>query len=249
VIYFIGAGPGAEDLITVRGQALLKQACRVIYAGSLVNPALLNVCREDCEILDSAGMTLPEVIAALTRDHNADSAIVRLHTGDPAVYGAIREQMDELDKLHMPYQIVPGVSSFCAAAAALNAELTLPDISQTVILCRAAGRTPVPELESIRSLASHQASMVLFLSAGMLGRLRDELIAGGYPPHTPAAIVYKASWPDERIERGTIAALGEMGNGISHTALVLVGRCLGGERTRSKLYDPAFSHGYREASV
>ncbi|MDR1598894.1 MAG: precorrin-4 C(11)-methyltransferase [Oscillospiraceae bacterium] len=249
MIHFVGAGPGAEDLITARGQNLLRRADRVIYAGSLVNPALLNLCRADCEILDSSRMTLAEVIDALSRDHNNDSIIVRLHAGDPSIYGAIREQMDELCKLGVPFEVVPGVSAFCAAAAALDAEYTLPGVSQTVILTRVAGRTPVPEKEDIRSLAAHQASMALFLSAGMLPQLRDALLEGGYPADTPAALVYKASWPDERISRGTLENLLDLGDGITKTAMVLVGRFLGGEQTRSKLYDPAFGHGFREARV
>lgn len=248
MIYFIGAGPGAADLITVRGQALLQRADLVVYAGSLVNPALLNVCKPGCAVLDSAGMTLEEVISAMAA-RGPEEAVVRLHTGDPSLYGAIREQMDRLRALDIAFEVVPGVSSFCAAAAALKAEYTLPEVSQTVVITRMAGRTSVPEKESIRSLAAHGAAMVLFLSAGMLGELRDELLAGGYPPETPAAIVYKASWPDEKVLRGTLGALPELGKGISKTALVLVGHFLAGDYARSKLYDPTFSHGCREAKA
>ncbi len=248
MIYFIGAGPGAVDLITVRGQALLQKADLVVYAGSLVNPALLDVCKPGCVAMDSARMTLEEVISAMA-ERGPEEVVVRLHTGDPSLYGAIREQIDILRALDIAFEVVPGVSSFCAAAAALQAEYTLPEVSQTVVITRMAGRTSVPEKESIRSLAAHGATMVLFLSAGMLEELRNELIAGGYPPETPAAIVYKASWPDEKVLRGTLGALPELGLGISKTALVLVGHFLEGDYARSKLYDPAFSHGCREAKA
>ena len=219
----------------------------VIYAGSLVNPALLKCCPAGSEILDSARMTLPEVIDAMSRRDGPDAVVVRLHTGDPSLYGAIREQMDALDELGLPYIVVPGVSSFAAAAAAIPAEYTLPGVSQTVILTRMAGRTPVPERESVRSLAAHNATMVLFLSAGMLSELCAELIAGGYAPDTPAAIVYKASWPDQQVARGTLRTLPEIGRDLTKTALVLVGGFLGDEYELSKLYDPSFTHGYREA--
>jgi len=247
MIYFIGAGPGAEDLITVRGQAILQRADLVVYAGSLVNPALLSGCKPGCEVLDSASMTLPEVIEALARRDAPGAVVARLHTGDPSIYGAIREQMDALRRLEIPFEIVPGVSSFCAAAAALEAEYTLPGVTQTIIITRMAGRTPVPERESVRSLAAHGATMALFLSAGMLDRLCRELIEGGYAPDTPAAIVHKASWPDQRIVRGTLETLPEIGRNIAKTALVLVGEFLGGAYELSRLYDPAFSHGFREA--
>ena len=246
MIYFIGAGPGAPDLITVRGQRLLSQAKLVIYAGSLVNEALLDVCPSDCKKLNSATMTLEEVLSALSAA-DPEQVTVRLHTGDPSIYGAIREQMDALDQLGLSYEVVPGVSSMNAAAAALRAEYTLPDVSQTVIVSRMAGRTAVPEKESIRSLAAHKASMVLFLSAGMLKSLCDELIAGGYAPDTPAAVVYKASWPDQEIIEGTLASLPEKAAHIRRTALVLVGGFLHGPYARSRLYDPTFSHLFREA--
>lgn len=248
MIYFIGAGPGAIDLITVRGQKLLAQADMVIYAGSLVNRELLDYCRADCEMLDSAQMTLEEVLAAMKRGDGAQRTVVRLHTGDPSIYGAIREQMDALDDMGMEYQVVPGVSALNAAAAALRAEYTLPGVSQTVIVTRMAGRTPVPEGEQLRGLAAHGATMALFLSAGMLDKVCAELIAGGMSPDTPAALVYKATWPDERVIRATLATLPEAGRGYERTALVLVGGFLGDTYERSRLYDPAFSHGYREAS-
>ena len=246
MIYFIGAGPGAADLITVRGAEILRRADRVIYAGSLVNTELLDYCPEGCVKLNSASMTLEEVMEAMCACP-AEQTVVRLHTGDPSIYGAIREQMDELDRRSMAYEIVPGVSSMNAAAAALRAEYTLPGVSQTVIVSRMAGRTPVPEKEDIRSLAAHGASMVLFLSVGMLDKLCAALIEGGYAPDTPAAVVYKATWPDEKIVRGNLVTLPELAAGIGRTALVLVGGFLGGGYERSRLYDPAFSHMFREA--
>ena len=246
MIYFIGAGPGAKDLITVRGMRLLQQAKLVIYAGSLVNPELLEYCAPDCRVLNSASMTLERVIAAF-READPQAVTVRLHTGDPSIYGAIREQMDALDALGLAYEVVPGVSSMNAAAAVLHAEYTLPGVSQTVIVSRRAGRTPMPAGESIPELAAHGASMALFLSAGMLGELCAELIRGGYAPKTPAALVYKATWPDERILRGTLATLPELAADVGRTALVLVGGFLQRPYDRSKLYDPSFSHMFREA--
>ena len=250
MIHFVGAGSGAPDLITVRGQRLLAEADVVVWAGSLVNPELLKVCRPGCELHDSARMTLEEVVSVLADAHARGYSSVRLHTGDPCVYGAIREQMDALDARGIPYDVTPGVSSFCGAAATLGAELTLPGVSQTVILTRLAGRTPMPSGEDMRGLAAHGASMVVFLSAGMLGRLSSELLAGGaYGPDTPAALVYKATWPDERVVRCTVGTLEGAGAeaGISRTALVLVGDALAasGAYDRSCLYDPAFATGFR----
>ena len=247
MIYFIGAGPGAADLITVRGMKLLEKASLVVYAGSLVNPELLSYCPASCAVMNSASMTLEEVISALTA-RPTEETVVRLHTGDPSLYGAIREQIDALDRLGFAYEIVPGVSSMSAAAAVVRAEFTPPAVSQTVIVSRMAGRTAVPEKESIRSLASHGASMVLFLSVGMLEKLCAELIAGGYAPDTPAAVVYKATWPDEEIVQGTLETLPEKAAHIKRTALVLVGGFLNAPFERSKLYDPAFTHMFREAS-
>lgn len=249
MIHFVGAGPGAEDLITVRGAKLLEEADVVIYAGSLVNPVHLARTKEGCVIYDSASMTLEQVMDVMIPAEKEGKKVVRLHTGDPSIYGAIREQMDILDANGISYAVCPGVSSFCGAAAALRAEYTLPDVSQTVILSRMAGRTPVPERESIRALAAHGSTMVLFLSSGMLGKLAEELIAGGYAPETPAAIVYKATWPDEKVFRTTIAELEQTAkeNGIHKTALITVGGFLGDAYERSKLYDPMFAHGYREA--
>lgn len=247
MIYFIGAGPGATDLITVRGMRLLQKAELVIYAGSLVNPELLELCPAGCEILNSASMTLEEVIAALKAHRNGET-VIRLHTGDPAFYGAIREQMDLLDREGIAYEVVPGVSSLNAAAAVLNKELTLPGVSQTVIISRMAGRTPVPEKEGPRKLASHEASMAWFLSAGMLEELCGELMAGGCAPETPAAVVYRATWPDQEIIRGTLADIPQKAAHIRKTALVLVGGFLADEYERSRLYDPSFSHEYRKAA-
>ena len=248
MIYFIGAGPGAADLITVRGAELLKEADVIIYAGSLVNPALLDYAKEDCKIYNSAKMTLEEVIDVMKE--NRDKEVVRLHTGDPCIYGAIREQMDILDKENMEYASVPGVSSFIGAAAALNAEYTLPNVSQTVILTRMAGRTPVPEKEEISKLAAHGATMVVFLTSTMLKELSERLIAGGYAPDSPAAIVYKATWPDEKVIRTTVDHIAEAAeeNGINKMALIMVGGFLGSEYERSRLYDPSFTHLFREAS-
>ncbi len=248
MIYFIGAGPGAADLITVRGAELLKKADVIIYAGSLVNPALLDYAGETCKIYNSAKMTLEEVIDVMKE--NQDREVVRLHTGDPCIYGAIREQMDILDRENMEYVSVPGVSSFIGAAAALNAEYTLPNVSQTVILTRMAGRTPVPEKEEISKLAAHGATMVVFLTSTMLAELSERLIAGGYGPDSPAAIVYKATWPDEKVIRTTVKDIAKAAeeNGINKMALIMVGGFLGSEYERSKLYDPSFTHLFREAS-
>lgn len=250
MVHFVGAGSGAADLITVRGQKLLMEADVIIYAGSLVNPEHLSIAKEDCRIYDSASMTLEEVIAVMKEAEAAGKMTVRLHTGDPSIYGAIREQMDLLDESGIAYDVVPGVSSCFGAAAALKAEYTLPDVSQTVIITRMAGRTPVPEKEEISLLAAHQATMVIFLSTGLLEPLRERLLAGGYRKDTPAAIVYKATWPDEKVFRGTVDTLPQMAkeNGITKTALILVGDFLGDAYERSKLYDPAFTHEFREAS-
>lgn len=250
MITFVGAGPGAEDLITVRGQRLLQEADIVVYAGSLVNPGLLSLCGENCEIYNSAKMTLEEVMEVMTAGERGGKKVVRLHTGDPCLYGAIREQMDELEKAHIDYGVCPGVSSFCGAAAALNAEYTLPGISQSVVITRMAGRTPVPDRESIRSFAAHHATMVIFLSTGMLRELSAELVSGGYAEDTPAAIVYKATWPEEKVLRCTVETLAETAaaENVTKTALIVVGRILDGEYERSKLYDPTFATEFRPAS-
>lgn len=248
MVHFVGAGPGAPDLITLRGAALLEAAGQVIYTGSLVNPALLERCRPDCRILDSAGMTLEEVMDAVFRAEEEGRTTVRLHTGDPSIYGAIREQMDALTNRGVAWDVTPGVSSFCGAAASLGAEYTLPGVSQTVILTRMAGRTPVPQGEEMAALASHGSSMAIFLSAGMLTELEQELCRGAYTEDTPAALVYKASWPEEKTVRCTVGTLAENAerHGIRKTALVLVGDFLAGNYDRSRLYDPGFTTGYRK---
>ena len=250
MIHFVGAGCGAADLITVRGKALLEQADVIVYAGSLVNPALLAYKKEGCRVYDSARMTLEEVLAVMQDAEAAGLDTVRLHTGDPCLYGAIREQMDQLDHRGIPYDYCPGVSAFSGAAAALKMEYTLPEISKSVIITRMAGRTPVPARESVRSFAVHGATIVLFLSAGLLRETQNELLAGGYGPDTPAAIVYKASWPDEKTCLCTVSTLADCAreNGISKTALIVVGDAVKQSGyARSKLYDPTFSTEFRPA--
>ena len=250
MVHFVGAGSGAVDLITVRGAKLLGEADVVIYAGSLVNPDLLHYCKEDCEIFDSATMTLEQVIEQIQKAEAAGKTTVRLHTGDSSIYGAVREQFDELIKLGIEYDVCPGVSSFCGAAASLKTEYTLPDVSQTVIITRTAGRTPVPERQSIASLAAHQATMVLFLSTKLTEKLQNELLEGGYPGSTPVAVVYKATWPEEKIFRCTVDTLHQTvtENVLTKTSLIIVGNCMGDKYLRSLLYHPTFSTEYREAT-
>ena len=250
MITFVGAGPGAEDLITVRGQRLLKEADIVIYAGSLVNPGLLKLCKEECEIYNSAKMTLEEVLEVMIKGHRDGKEIVRLHTGEPSRYGAVREQMDELDRLGIGYESCPGVSACFGAAASLNIEYTLPDISQSLIITRMEGRTSVPPKESIESFAAHQASMAIYLSIGLVEELCARLIAGGYTRDTPAALVYKATWPEEEAYVCTVGTLPETANAhaITKTAIVLVGEVITHQHYRkSRLYAPDFSTEYREA--
>lgn len=251
MIHFVGAGPGAPDLITLRGAALLEQADCVIYAGSLVNPALLERTKQGCEIHNSAAMTLEQVLAVMEAMEAVGKDTVRLHTGDPSLFGAIREQMDALDARGIPYDDTPGVSSFSGAAAALNAEYTLPGVSQTLIISRMAGRTPVPEGENLAALARHGASLVLFLSSGLLEQIQEELLRGGYGPETPAAIVYKATWPEEKVVRCTVATLAQRGReeNIRKTALLLIGDFLDPRYQRSKLYDPTFATEFRPAQA
>ena len=250
MVHFVGAGSGAVDLITVRGAKLLGEADVVIYAGSLVNPDLLQYCKKDCEIHNSAEMTLEQVIEVIKAAEAAGKMTVRLHTGDSSIYGAVREQFDELIQLGIDYDVCPGVSSFCGAASSLKTEYTLPDVSQTVIITRTAGRTPVPERESIRSLAAHQSTMVLFLSTKLTDKLQTELLEGGYPSNTPVAVVYKATWPDEKIFRCTVDTLHKTvtENGLTKTSLIIVGNCMGDKYLRSMLYHPEFTTEYREAS-
>ena len=249
MVHFVGAGSGAVDLITVRGARLLREADVIIYAGSLVNPELLSYAKDGCEIHDSAKLTLEQVIEIIKTAEAAGKTTVRLHTGDSSIYGAVREQFDELEKLGIEYDVCPGVSAFCGAAAALRAEYTLPDVSQSVIITRAAGRTPVPDRESIRSFAQHKATMVLFLTTSLADDAQAQLIEGGYPADTPAAIVYKATWPDQRIFRSTVGTLGETvrSNGLTKTSLIVVGGFLGDNYDRSKLYDPGFTTEFRQA--
>lgn len=251
MIHFVGAGPGAPDLITLRGAALLEQADCVIYAGSLVNPALLERTKQGCEIHNSAAMTLEQVLAVMEAMEAVGKDTVRLHTGDPSLFGAIREQMDALDARGIPYDDTPGVSSFSGAAAALSAEYTLPGVSQTLIISRMAGRTPVPEGENLAALARHGASLVLFLSSGLLEQVQEELLRGGYGPETPAAIVYKATWPEEKVVRCTVATLAQRGReeNIRKTALLLIGDFLDPRYQRSKLYDPTFATEFRPAQA
>ena len=295
MVYFVGAGPGAVDLITVRGRELIRQADVIIYAGSLVNPELLEEAGPDCELHDSSRMTLEEVIAVMERaerigrmrgqesvegkqknrrevpaigqndinetmrrgkneelgiENSGQAVIVRLHTGDPSLYGAIREQMAELDRKGISYEVCPGVSSFSGAAAALRMEYTLPEVSQTVILTRTEGRTPVPEGEKLSALAAHQATMVLFLSAGLAEQVKQELLLGGIQPDTPVAVVYKATWPEETVVRTTVERLPQDMEeaGIYKTALIIVGRVLGEEFARSRLYDGTFETEFRRGT-
>ncbi|MCM1497683.1 MAG: precorrin-4 C(11)-methyltransferase [Clostridium sp.] len=248
MVHFVGAGPGAADLITVRGKSLIENADVIIYAGSLVNPELLKWAKKDCMIHNSAYMTLEEVIAVIVKAEEAARTTVRLHTGDPAIYGAIREQMDELEKRSIAYEVCPGVSSMFGAAASLRAEYTLPGVSQSVIITRAEGRTPVPQGESLRTLAGHGATMVLFLSSGLADKVKAELIAGGYAPETPTAVVYKATWPEERLIRTTIDGLPQAmkEEQIDKTALIVVGDVLGEFYDKSRLYDAAFTTEFRK---
>jgi len=250
MIHFVGAGSGAVDLITVRGKNLVDSADVVIYAGSLVNPQLLSTCKKDCKIYDSAKMTLEEVIEVMVQAEGEGKEIVRLHTGDPCLYGAIREQMDILDKKSIAYDYCPGVSSFCGAAAALKAEYTLPDVSQSVVITRMEGRTPVPELEKIEEWARHKSTMVIFLSMGLLKQLEEKLMEGGYDKDTPAAIVYKATWPEEKVFHCTVSTIQKTAqeNNITKTALVIVGKVLNSSYERSKLYDPGFTTEFRKGT-
>ena len=250
MVHFVGAGPGACDLITVRGMNRIKEADVIIYAGSLVNPELLSYAKADCEIYNSAHMTLEDVVSVMREAEAAGKGTVRLHTGDPSVYGAIREQMDLLDEYGITYDVCPGVSAVFGAAASLACEYTLPDVTQTLILTRAEGKTPVPEKENLRSLAAHRASLVLYLSSGLARKVRQELLLGGYAEDTPVAVVYKATWPEEKIIRTTLAKLPEdmEAAGITKTALIIVSPALGSVYEKSRLYDAAFATEYRGAT-
>lgn len=248
-LYFVGAGPGDIELITIKGRRLLDEADCIVYAGSLVNPGLLRGCA--AEVYDSKGMDLDQIVSVMHKAWAKGGKVVRLHTGDPSIFGAIKEQMQKLDALGIPYQVVPGVTSAAGAAAALKAELTLPEIAQTVIITRQEGRTPVPEMEKLRELARHQTTMMIFLSVGMLETVVSELREGGYPEDTPIAIVEHATWENQKIVRGTLNTICPLVSAekIVKTAMICVGRVFGQDELKaaSKLYDSSFSHGTREA--
>lgn len=246
-VHFVGAGPGAIDLITLKGYHLLAKADIVIYAGSLINKELLNYCKEGCELHDSASMHLMEIIEVMEAGVKADKEVVRLQTGDFSIYGSIREQTEEMKKKNIEFTCVPGVSSFLGAASSIGAEYTVPEVSQSVIITRMAGRTPVPKRESLRSFAQHRTSMVIFLSVQGIKQVVRELIAGGYPEETPVCVIYKATWEDEKQVHGTLASIADKVNeaGIEKTALIMVGDFLGEEFYYSKLYDQSFKHEYR----
>ena len=249
-VYFIGAGPGDPELITIKGHNLIKVADVIIYAGSLVNPQLLKDCKPTAKIYNSASMTLEDVIEAMRVAVGMDLMVARVHTGDPSIYGAIREQMDVLEGLSIEFEVIPGVSSFVASAAALKKEFTLPEVTQTVILTRLEGRTPVPAKESLKELSAHQATMAIFLSVHMIEEVVEELLSS-YPKETPIAVVQKASWPDEKIVIGNLANIAEKVKEakITKTAQILVGNFLGDKYSLSKLYDKEFSHEYRSAKA
>jgi precorrin-4/cobalt-precorrin-4 C11-methyltransferase len=251
MISFIGAGPGDPELLTLKGKRLIDDADVIVYAGSLVNPAVLSSSKATAEIYNSATMDLNEVIEVMSKAEKAGKKVVRVHTGDPAIYGAIREQMDRLDKLEISYEVVPGVSSVFACAAVLKKEFTLPDVTQTVILTRMEGRTPMPEKEKLKELARHHATMAIFLSIGFLDEMTRQLLEGGYSPETPVAVIYKASWPDQKIILGTISDIERKVKeaNITKTALTLVGDFLGNEYELSKLYDPSFTTEFRKGKV
>ena len=247
MVYFVGAGAGDPELLTLKGKRLIDHADTLIYAGSLVNPEVLAGRKPSSMVYDSAGMTLEEVLAVMKETEQAGGTTVRVHTGDASIYGAIRDQLDALAKLGIAHEVVPGVSSFLAAAAAMQKEYTLPEVTQTVILTRMEGRTPVPERERIEELAKHRATMVIFLSVGRIAELAERLKTA-YPETTPVAVVYKASWPDETIVTGTLADIAEkvQAAGITKTALVTIGDFLGDSYALSKLYDKTFTHEYRQ---
>ena len=250
MIYFVGAGCGAADLITVRGMRLLEKADVIIYAGSLVNPELLDYAKKACKIHNSAKMTLDEVLSVMLQAEKENLITVRLHTGDQSIYGAVREQMDALDEKGIAYESCPGVSACFGAAASLNLEYTLPDVSQSLISTRMAGRTGVPEGENIESFAAHHASMAVYLSAGMMTELAERLMAGGFEPDTPAALVYKATWPEEEAYVCTVQELPRVAeeHHITKTALVLVGDVIAHRKyAKSRLYAPDFETEFRKA--
>ena len=252
MVYFVGAGSGAKDLITVRGMKLLEKADVLVYAGSLVNPELLEYAKKDCEIYDSALLNLEEIIEIIKDAEEKKKITVRLHTGEPSLYGAVREQMNELDALGIEYESCPGVSACFGAASSLNMEFTLPGISQTLIITRMEGKTKVPENESIESLAKHHSSMAIYLSTGLLEELSKKLIEGGYEKDTPAAIVYKATWPDEKAYICTVSTLHETAvkNDIKKTAVILIGDVINKNGfDKSRLYAADFSTEFRQGKA
>lgn len=249
-VYFVGAGPGDPELITVKGQKIIKEADVIIYAGSLVNPDVLDVAKDEAEIHNSASMTLEEVLEVMETAVAEDKLVARVHTGDPSLYGAIQEQIDELVEMEVDFEVIPGVSSFLATAASLKREYTLPDVSQTMILTRLEGRTSVPDKEKLHKLARHNASMAIFLSVHMIENVVEEL-AEEYPVETPIAVVQKASWPDEKKVIGTLETIAEKVEEaeINKTAMIVVGDFLDTDYSRSKLYDKDFSHEYRKSKT
>ena len=250
MVHIVGAGSGDPELITVKGQRLLQNADVVIYAGSLVNPELLKVCKDGAQIFNSAKMTLDEIIQVIEEANAQGKDIVRLHTGDPSIYGAIKEQIDILSDKEIEFEIVPGVSSFLAAAASLRQEYTLPGITQTVILTRMGGTTPVPDSESLKNLAAINSTICIFLSVKLIDKVTEELLTAGLDSDTPVAVVQKASWSDEKILRGTLQTIAAQvkAEGITRTALIIVGECLDAKHYhKSYLYSPKFSHMYRSS--
>ncbi len=252
-VYFIGAGPGALDLMTVRAQRIIQSADLILYADSLVNEEIGTLAKPGAEVAGSSGLTLEEIVSRMVEAARAGRVVARVHSGDPSIYGAIREQMNALAAAGIGYAVVPGVSSLFGAAAELGVELTVPEVSQTIIITRAEGRTPVPDTQRLRDLASHRATLAIYLSAGMIDRVVTELRDGGYPEETPVAVVYRATWPDQRILRGTLSdiAAAVRAAGITRQALILVGDALraikeGKPAAASLLYDPSFGHGYRK---
>ena len=248
-VYFIGAGPGDPDLITVKGKKIVEKADIIIYAGSLVNKDIIACHKDGAEIYNSAVMNLDEVMEVTVKGIKDNKTVARVHTGDPSIYGAIRVQMDILDEHGIEYEVIPGVSSFVASAAAIKKEFTLPDVSQTVICTRLEGRTPVPEGESLESLASHKASMAIFLSVQMIDSVVERL-GRYYEKETPVAVIQKATWPDEKIVQGTLENIAELvkKENITKTAQILVGWFMGDKYSKSKLYDKSFTHEYRKGS-
>lgn len=248
-VWFVGAGPGDRELITLKGYRLLCQADLVIYAGSLINPALLDYCQPGAVRYDSAGLNLQQIIGYMAQGIAAGQLVVRLQTGDLSLYGSIREQIEELGRLDIGFDTVPGVSAFLGAAARMGVEYTVPEVAQSLIITRMEGRTPTPALESLEAFAAHRTSMVIFLSVQAIERVAQRLIDGGYPADTPAAVIFKATWPEEKTVRGTLATLSGLVRtaGIGKTALIMVGAFLGDEYHYSQLYHAGFSHEFRQA--